>query len=245
MLPEWGITKLYKKALFFGVYHIGDYIRVFVHRGPKTIFWCGGDIVNLYESGFSINKIQRLFKGVKHVCENEAEQEVLFSRFRIVAKVHPMFFGQPDDYKISFKSNKEPHVFMCSRTNREIEYGLNHVFFAAKNLPHITFHIYGAQQSFMFKNLIYHGEVSEKQFDEEIKNYQCGLRLNLMDGFSEVTAKSILMGQYPITIIPYSGIDRAENPSHLLKLLDGLKLKREPNYKGRDLWLKKLTDINI
>jgi hypothetical protein len=70
--------------------------------------------------------------------------------------------------------------------------------------------------------------------------YQCGLRLNKFDGFSEVTAKSVLMGQYPITTIKYPHIDTAYDPKELIRLLSLLKYRMEPNPE-REYWREELS----
>ena len=62
------------------------------------------------------------------------------------------------------------------------------------------------------------------------------------DGFAETTAKSVLHGQYPITFIEYPWIDRATSLDELIRLLRDLKYKKEPNYVGRDYWIKELED---
>ena len=73
-------------------------------------------------------------------------------------------------------------------------------------------------------------------------NYHCGLRTNEHDGFSEVTSKSILMGQYPITKILYEGIWNYDTEDELVALIEKLKYMKEPNHKGRALYLKKINN---
>jgi len=56
-----------------------------------------------------------------------------------------------------------------------------------------------------------------------------------------VLAKSILMGQYPISRIKYQHIDHFETEEELISLLRGLKNKRKPN-PNREWWHKKLKE---
>ena len=63
----------------------------------------------------------------------------------------------------------------------------------------------------------------------EIRNYQIAIRLNVQDGFSEVIAKSILLGQYPITQIQYPFIEYINGDESLIDALIKLKYKTEPN----------------
>ena len=122
-------------------------------------------------------------------------------------------------------------------------------------VPDVTFHIYGTSKeiwhytsnpSILFNmetpiNVIYHGKVSNEQFDEEIKSYQAGLRLNDFDGFAEVLAKSVLMGQWPISRISYPWITHASDITSLVQELNSLKDKKEPNLEGRKYWLREFS----
>ena len=223
---------IFKPVVFFGLYHWVDYLRFIIHRGKKTIAWCGSDILNL-------NKfLTKLFQA-KHYCENEVERDKLRS-VGISAEIRPTFLEDVNDFPITYKQSRRPQVFISTREGREKEYGVNLIYKIAGGLPHIVFHIYGlswwTSEMPIRKNVILHGLVSEKQFNEEIKNYQAGLRLNEFDGFSEVLAKSILSGQYPISRIKYPMIDNYETEEELVALLKDLKNKIEPNYKAREFW---------
>ena len=70
--------------------------------------------------------------------------------------------------------------------------------------------------------------------NEETKEMQGALRLIIMEGLSEIIAKSFLWGQYPISAIPY--------PNALsLNEIGKLKEKKEPNIAGREFYLKTLN----
>ena len=246
---------IFKPVVFFGCYHIGDYFHYFVNRGKKTIVWAGSDILALKRSKIPWHL---LFKNAKHYCENEVEQKGLASK-GISAEIKPSFLEDVNDFPVCFKPAERPQVFLSGHPEREREYGFGLVLELAHRLPDIDFHIYGVkwtnelimpyidsvdintwvkykEKRVKLKNVIYHGRVSPEQFNEEIRNYHCGLRLNKHDGFSEIIAKSVLMGQYPISRIKYPYIDNYETEEELITLLKELKNKKEPNLSTRQFW---------
>ena len=223
------------KTIFFGLYHERDYKRFIFAKSP-TVVWCGSDILALRKHPIWRRIIRR--KKAEHICENEVEQAALIS-LGIWARVQPLFFGNPGDYPMSFKPSEKPQVYLNAHQNRGDEYGVGEIMYIALQLPDVMFHIYGVTGLNTF-NVIFHGRVPSEQFDEEIKNYQAALRLNEFDGFGEVTAKSILMGQYPITKIKYPHIDQAKTKEDLIRLLQELKNKKEPN-PARGYWVKELS----
>ena len=79
-------------------------------------------------------------------------------------------------------------------------------------------------------NVFVHGKVPKEQMNEEIKHMQGGIRLLKHDGFSEIIAKSILWGQWPISAIPYS------------YTVDKPMTKSEPNIEGRNYYRKILNN---
>lgn len=130
---------------------------------------------------------------------------------------------------------------MSGHPNREEEYGFGLATRLAEKLPEFTFHLYGAGYRGKVGNIIIHGQVPEKDFNEEIKNYHCGLRPNSHDGFSEITAKSILLGQYPISFIPYKNIWNYTTEDELVRKLQEIKQISKPNLDGRKYWIKELN----
>jgi hypothetical protein len=70
--------------------------------------------------------------------------------------------------------------------------------------------------------------------NEEIRVMPGALRLTAFDGFSEILAKSVLMGQWPVSLIEYP---------HMLSLddLGSITSKRSPNTEGRDYYVKTLN----
>ena len=223
---------IFRHCVFFGLYHWVDYLKFLIHLGPKSVFWCGSDLLQLK------HWVVHFLQSADHYVENDVERERLL-RYQVVAEVRPSFVDEI--LEISFKPSKTPHVFMCCHREREDEYGMELVNRIAARVPKTTFHIYGIKVGRFSPNIIYHGKVPEKQFNEEIKQYQAGIRLNEFDGNSEVTMKSVLMGQYPITRIKYPHIDHCETTEGLIGLLRELKNKKGPNYGAREFWLNNIN----
>lgn len=224
--------------LIFGLYHWVDYLKFIFTPGKKRVFWCGADILSLTTRWA---KRIRLVEA-DHVCENQVEQDLL-AQFGIDARIQPVILTDYTKYKSCFRPSRWPQVFLTCHPGREGEYGLPTVEKLAKRLPFITFHIYGIE-SFSFntpKNMVFHGFLSEKEFDRQISHCHAALRLNSFDGFAETLAKSILMGQYPISRIKYPGIDSFDSFEELVEKLNGLKKKRVPN-PTRDWWYNKLKE---
>lgn len=257
-LEDWEGIDSTDDLLFFGLYNDRDFDVFNAYQGKKTVFWCGTDILSVVQD----YERRRILKNnpAEHYCENEVEAKNLELCGIKDVKIVPSFLDHIDKYPISFKPSKKPQVFMCGHPNRESEYGLNLIRRVAEKLPEIGFHIYGidASDNLFYKdkiptesqsvikdnvcpNISYHGKVPEDKFNEEIKKYHCGLRTNEHDGMSEVTAKSILLGQYPITRIPYEHIWNYNTEDELVALLKRLKTMMSPNYEGRAYWIKHLN----
>ena len=88
----------------------------------------------------------------------------------------------------------------------------------------------------------------------KIKKMQCGLRLNKHDGFSEITAKSVLWGQYPITYLYHPKIDQypaddcgqpdcVQGLNNLIALLKKIPRKKKANLKARNFYLKTINQF--
>lgn len=248
-IRTWGIEKWagWKDAnapvVFFGLYTKHDYDAFLRHKGKKIVFWCGSDITNLL-GNYDSRRVLKLFPETQHYCENEIEAEEL-KRINIDPKVIPSFLDDVNNFPVSFKPSKTPHIFLCGHDKREDEYGVSLVERIADKVPYATFHIYGVDKGSQYfsgiKNVVCHGRVPEKQFNEEIKEYQAGLRTNDHDGFSEVIAKSILLGQYPISKINYENIWNYKTDEELVKLIEKLKTIKEPN-NAREYWIGKLNN---
>lgn len=234
-LPEWHwLESQNSPVVFFGLYHWLDYLRFLWHTGEKTVFWCGGDILNLASRPWWQKIIRH--EDARHICENKVEQEAL-EKLGITAEIHPCIFDDAIAVE-SFKPAEIPQVYLCAHKGREGEYGVETIE-RIHNKCAVVFHIYGIIGK-SHDNVTYHGEVPSAQFDEEIRNYQSALRLNQFDGFSEILAKSVLMGQYPISRIAYPEIDTYRTEAELINLLNKLKQKKEPNHKAMKHWKAEL-----
>jgi hypothetical protein len=247
----WG-TKEYKylekPTVFMGVYSYRDFLDIWSHANRSLdkpcILWCGGDILRLTKTGYWLHDtdIMRLdshilAKWINANCDNYVENQVEYDALRgfgIESKIVPSFLGNVNDYDISFKPGNKVYASV-SGDNFE-QYGWYKIENMAKENPDIEFHLYGNQSGWNTKNknVIVHGRVDKSIMNAEIKEMQGGLRLLEFDGFSEILAKSVLWGQYPISEIEYPHMLK---PGQIREILD----KKTPNFKGRNHYLEVLN----
>lgn len=234
-LENWqGLDDPDQDVLFFGLYHDHDWLAFRHHQGKKTIFWCGSDILRLLND-FERQRVLRLFPETEHYTETFQEYEELKS-IGIEAKIRPSFLDDISKFPVSFKPSENPHIWMCAHENREEEYGVHLAEKMAEKFPNYTFHIYGIKKE-DYKNIHYSEKIPEEQFNEEIKNYHCCLRANQHDGFCELVMKSALLGQYPITFLPYEKVWSYDDEEDLEGLLKRLATMKEPNLEARNYYL--------
>lgn len=278
--PEeaWGVKKynpktdINKPCVFFGLYGLPDFYALWRHRGKKAVLWAGSDILHFrkgywLEDGGEINLgwmgdvkkglpsggfARWINKYCDNYVENEGEAWQLNDCGIEVKAVVPSFLGDVKDYKITFKPGNK--VYASAHEGDQHMYGWGIIAAVACQLPHIEFHLYGASWPFQSQeNIVVHGKVPQKQMNEEVKKMQCGLRLLKHDGFSEITAKSILWGQYPITYLYFPMVQQytaddcgqpfcVQGLSTLVKMLKELPKKKKPSIKARDYYLKVLND---
>lgn len=231
-LSEYDFAGIWMPTLFAGLYHSMDWFRFVSHRGRKTGFFCGGDILNLQKYPLWQRIIAKT--SARFICENEVEQNALL-KMGISAEIHPMIFDTP--VEVSFQYKQRSSVYLCAHEGRKEEYGISEIERIAKYVD-VDFHVYGVAGT-SHDNVFYHGAVLNEQFNAEIKNYQAAIRLNHFDGFAETLGKSILMGQYPISRISYPFIDSFQTEQELRKLLSRLNYKRKPNT-AREWWNERL-----
>lgn len=231
-------------TVFFGCYGLPDFYAIWRHKGERHVLWAGSDIRHLrdnywLEDGGGIridNKgmCEWLDKYCMNWCENEVEWHAL-KELGIKSKICPSFLGNVNDYKVSFKQGNKVYASV-SGDNFEL-YGWDKIERLAPEYPQITFHLYGntGEWKTEHKNVIVHGRVPKEVMNAEIKEMQGGLRLVEFDGFSEILAKSILWGQYPVSLIRYP---------YMLSLKDLATLpdKSVPNLEGRDYYLKTINN---
>lgn len=260
-LDEWlGVDEEKEEVLFFGLYNEQDYDAYRIFEGKRSVFWCGSDIIRLKDN-WDYQRIVRMYKA-KHYCENEVEYNSL-KKLGIESEIIPSFLDNVNNYPVSYKWSKEPNIFLCGHPERENEYGLDTIRRIADRVPETTFHIYGIDKNSKYfdtsatakplsrlvdvdvdyPNIWYHGKIPEGQFNNEITQYQCGLRTNEHDGNSEVAMKCILNGGYPITRIKYPNIWNYDTDDELVSLIDKIKYMKEPNLKGRAYYLKNLNQF--
>lgn len=237
----WG-TKPYldefQDTVFFGCYSLNDFFKIRSHKGRRCILWAGSDIQHLLlgywlddEGKMRIHPTQ-ISAWLDTYCENYVENEVEQVALRSVgirSKVVPSFLGKVEDYEVSYPTSEKIKVYTSvSGDNFEL-YGWDKLPDLAYKNPDIEFHCYGNTKEVFSKwdpNLIFHGRVPKEQMNAEIKEMHGALRLTTFDGFSEIVAKSLLWGQWPVSLIEYPHTLRPDN----------MVFPKDPNYKGRD-WL--------
>lgn len=235
--PWQGLPDPDQDVLFFGLYTKHDYDAWWYHEGKKSVFWCGSDILNTLGNTEFKRRI-KLYPEAKHYCETQEEYDNL-KKIGVDAEIIPSFLEDVNDFKITYKQSENPHIWMCAHPNREVEYGVDVAIKMANKFPNYTFHIYGiyewkdAEQP---KNVIYHGQVPNALLNEEIQQYQCGLRCNRHEGFSEVPIKAILNGQYAITFMIFPAIWNYQTEEELEELLKKLPTMAQPNEGGIFYW---------
>lgn len=232
----WGTTSYAfkdKPAIFFGLYGLPDFYALWRHTGKKYILWAGSDVRHfldgywLDDKGFTRLGVPPLADWISDNCEswveNETEREAL-AWVGIESQVCPSFLGNIDDYAVSYEPNGK---YYASVSGNDFKlYGWDKIEKFAHDNGQFEFHLYGNTVPWVSKNknVIVHGRVKKEKMNEEIKYMQGGLRFVEFDGFSEILAKSILWGQYPISTIRYKHMN--------------LKPKDVPNLEGREYYKK-------
>ena len=246
-------------TVFFGMYSLRDYYALWRHKGVAFILWAGSDIVALDEGWlFSDGKLKWLswvFRGwfkkwlvrmlnkkAEHWVENRTERRRLLKNGIEVDKNHvrPSYMG---DIKLKpkYRNCRRLHLFLCSPEGRQEEYGFGIIERIAPLLPRHKFHLYGAKWHSEHRNVIVHGRITKEQMNEEIANYQVGLRLNKHDGFSEITAKAILLGKHAITSVPFPFIPCFKDEDELVEIIKKIH-NTEPDKSIREYYFKELNN---
>ena len=243
-LKRWeGINDEDKDVLFFGLYTLYDYDCFwYAELDKRSIFWCGSDVLNTL-GNTEFQRRLKLYPETNHYCETQEEYDNL-KKIGIEAKIIPSFLEDIDSFPRTYQPSDTPHIWMCAHPDREIEYGVDVFLRMARKFSDYTFHIYGIYdwiEEEQPKNVIYHGQVPNEQMNQEIRQYQGSFRGNKHEGFSEVIAKALLLGQYPISKMKFPEIDNFQNDEDLVKFLEGLKNRKEPNKKGYEYWKNRLN----
>ena len=248
----WGTTdytSVFEPCVFFGMYGLPDFYTVNRHQGKRYILWAGTDITH-FLFGYWLDKKgeYKLFplsiaEWINDNCENWVENITEYLALKAVgieSKICPSFMGTYP--KVSYKWNARPKVYASVSGNEFQKYGWLKIKEIAKKVPEVDFYLYGNTKKFQgSKNVIVRGRVSKEAMNKEIADMQAGLRVLGFDGFSEILGKSVLMGQYPISKIPYPEIDSYSTDEELIALLKNLTSKKEPNLRARKYYEKKLN----
>lgn len=248
--PEniWGTSELPslredKACVFFGLYGFPDFYTLWSHNGRKAILWCGSDITN-FINGYWLDKKGKirldpkpLAKWININCESYVENEVEYAALLeagIVSKIVPSFLGNVEDFPLSYKPNKVVRLYTSVSGNDFKLYGWDKIYNLARDNPKVEFHLYGNTIPFpvpdnLFSNILVRGRVSKEEMKEETKEMTGALRLTEFDGFSEIIAKSLLWGQWPVSTIRYPNTVSVGG-------IDLIGMARTQNKKGRE-WL--------
>lgn len=244
----WG-TKDYTSdktpTVFMGLYGLPDFYALWRHRGPKAILWCGSDVTH-FDNGYWLDEkgtirldVKPLAKWISKNCdsyvENIREYEIL-SSLGIESKIIPSFLGDVKKYNLSYQWSARPKLYTSVSGNDFNLYGWNKIPDIAKANLDVEFHLFGNTVKWETDapNVFVHGRLPQEEMNAMIKDMQGALRLTEMDGFSEILAKSILWGQWPVSLIHYA---------HMLSVddINTLKLRKEANIEGRAHYLAELN----
>lgn len=232
---------VYKPVLFLGLYNEEDY-RVFKeHRGRKAIFWNGNDVFGLLQNPFQ-QAVIKSFPNVRHACHNQLLQKELAS-VGFDAVIAPIFFSGVKNYVPSLILSDPLNVYMVAHSTRQVDYGLPILENLAPQTAGVLFHVYGVKKENTDK-IIYHGEVPEEQMDREIKGFQVFLRLNTHDGLSQTLIKSVLLGQYAISMVRTPYVEQFQDVETLISRLGELKKNIPMNAECRSYYLGLLNDFS-
>lgn len=233
-------------VVFFGLYGLPDFYTLWRHRGRKCILWAGTDIIHFkngywLEEGGSIRIGRKALatwinKHCESYVENEVEAEAL-QRMGIEPKIVPSFMGDVNDFPLSYKPSEKIRLYTSVSGDNFEQYGWDKIIKLAFENPEIEFHFYGNTKPFRIhsiddkhpENVIMHGRISKEQMNEEIKQMTGAIRMTEFDGFSEIIAKSLLWGQWPISLIHYP---HTLSPDQL----NVFQFQVQPNHAGRE-WL--------
>lgn len=239
-------------CVFFGLYGLPDFYTLWRHKGRKAVLWAGSDIkhfLNGYwlDTKGEVRLDSQLAMGewINKNCENYVENGVEHEALSVVgidSKIVPSFLGHVEDYPVSFTPNSRPKVYLSVSGNNFAMYGWGMIELIADKCD-VDFYLYGNSVPWKSKhsNVFVRGRVSQEIMNEEVKDMQCGLRTLEFDGFSEITAKSIFWGQYPISYISYPHVDSYKSPEQLILLLNKLSKKNAPNLKAREYYIKNVN----
>lgn len=247
---------LYQPAVFFGLYGLPDFYELWFHKGRRCILWAGTDIIHFkngywLEDGGGIKISSKpLATWINKYCEsyveNEVEQKAL-EEIGIKSKIVPSFMGNIYDFPLCYKPSDKVRFYTSVSGDNFKLYGWDKLEELARKNPSVEFHCYGntkwpwglpvsenpfTEMGVWKGNIFVHGRVPKEQMNMQIKEMTGALRLTEFDGFSEIIAKSLLWGQWPISLIEYP----FTFPPDQIPILSKSQNIDAPNIKGRE-WL--------
>lgn len=244
----WG-TKAYKNdsdpTVFFGVYGFPDFYTLWRHKGRKAILWAGSDITHLkngywldHEGKYRLDP-KEMARWINDYCENYVENEMEYtelSRLGIKSTIVPSFLGDVNDYPLLFKPSKKIRLYTSVSGNDFELYGWDEIEELSDDYPDVEFHLYGNTEPWYTDkpNIIVHGRVTQGEMNAEIQEMTGALRLTHHDGFSEILAKSILWGQWPVSAHIYY--------PHMANTIKEILNVDRPNTEGRAYYLQAMNN---
>lgn len=224
-------TDIYTPTLFQGLYFREDYDIFVKHKGEAVVYWNGSDVYRMKSTPYFQECLTK--RPARHLCISKEYQRRL-SEAGVQAEISPIFYGNFEDFPVSFKPGNE--MYMTVNKGREKEYGLPQAIELCKKYG-LKLHIYGIDGQ-SDKDVVYYGWVATEQMDKEIKEFQGALKFSQYGGGmasykSQTFVKSALLGQYPI----------ASCFKDYEKQIEEIKNKKEPNIKYRKDILKEFNQF--
>lgn len=243
-----------KPTVFFGLYGLPDFFALWRHKGRRAILWAGSDIL-YFEKGYWLEEggyyhlnacdlAGWINKHCESWCENVVEKERL-AKCGINAKVCPSFLGDVSKFKVTFRPSSMVTVYASVSGDDFKLYGWDVIERIAGKVPDVLFYLYGNKKPWKTKhrNVEVKGRVTQYLMNCQISQMTCGLRPLEFDGASEILIKSALMGQYPISRIPYPHIASYKTDAELVAQLKKLSTYKKPNLKARLYYQRVLNQL--
>jgi hypothetical protein len=229
-----------RPCFFMGLYFDRDYEVFKNHKGERYVFWNGSDVKRLLKNPEWQEIVTKY--PAKHACHNKQLKEELKS-VGVSALIRPIFFGDMDNFNVSYIPSKPTKLYINIRKGREGEYGLYKLLRVAKQVLDVEFHIYGISGESQ-ENVFYHGLVEETYMDREIKQYQGVLRLNEHDGLSQMVIKAGLLGQYIVSSNDVKGAIKAVSDDEIVEAIKEIQKRENPNLEFREYFFNRLNNFD-
>ena len=217
-------------CVFCGLYGLPDFYALWRYKGKKYVWWAGSDIrhfINGYwldDKGDIRVTARPLAAWINKNCESWVENSVerkALEKLGIGSFVCPSFLGDVNEFKPTLKRTDKKRYYASVSGNDFVLYGWDKINNLARQNPDIEYHLYGNTEPWLGpENVIVHGRVPKEVMNKDIESMTGAIRLVPFDGFSEVVAKAVLMGQEVISEIDYPFL-KAKNPrEELLSIIN-------------------------